>query len=370
MAIHFHPLTMVTGILSCILCSCMSSHENNVYGEIYYIHGDTLEIDNVPIAFLNSTPKGCESTEAFAKAYPFLHREDTIIDTDTTDDWRETYHRYHSNNTYILMGHYGDGLGTIYASISDKRITIRHDIHVGMEATRLWSLLELPPVNRTIHHIVAGIAYDTEYQFDIADNKIIHITIRTGQSKPNPWNPSPIATFVEPVLGQSDKGPKIYARLREQGELLSAVCYINAQGDTIVPYGRGYQWVGWDEIGRLGLVYDHDHRPGWLAINYEGRELFRVFGLADFSPDWVSEGMFRIVEGKQDEGGLIGFADTLGVVRIKPQFRYATAFRFGRAMATMSGHLDCSDPEHPEWKSDDWFYIDPRGKRLGKAEPK
>lgn len=364
---HSHILTLATAILASMLRGSAAAQEGNVRGETYYIHGDTLETDMVPTSFLNSTPKGWKSPEAFAKAYPFLLREDTIFDKDTTDDWHKTYHRYRSANTYMLMGHYGDGLGADYADIRDERIGIRRGIHVGMEVEQLWKLLELPPADRTIHHIVAGAAYDTEYRFDIADNKIIHITIRTSQSEPNPWNPSPMATFVEPVLGQSDRGPKIYARPREQGEMLPTVCYVNAEGDTIVPYERGYYWVGWDEIGRLGLVYGPENRPGWLAIDHEGRELFRVFGLADFSPDWVADGMFRIVDGKQYDGGLIGFADTLGVVRIKPQYRYATAFRFGRAMATMSGHLDRSDPEHPEWVSNDWFYIDPRGNRLGKA---
>jgi hypothetical protein len=30
----------------------------------------------------------------------------------------------------------------------------------------------------------------------------------------------------------------------------------------------------------------------------------------------------------------------------------------------MSGHWDTTNPEMPEWKSDDWFFIDKSGQRI------
>ena len=80
----------------------------------------------------------------------------------------------------------------------------------------------------------------------------------------------------------------------------------------------------------------------------------------NFTPDYLFEGHFRIV----NEEGLMGFADSLGHVTVKPQFMYAYPFQGGKAKVTYTGHKNDPNDEHWEWVSDDWFYIDYQGRRI------
>lgn len=63
---------------------------------------------------------------------------------------------------------------------------------------------------------------------------------------------------------------------------------------------------------------------------------------------------------------LMGFADTLGNVVIKPQFAFVCPFKDGKAEVTYTG-----EKRHwmimgsiELWQSDDWFYIDKNGNKL------
>ena len=58
---------------------------------------------------------------------------------------------------------------------------------------------------------------------------------------------------------------------------------------------------------------------------FRSKELFYVFKY-DNGPDYIQEGLFRIM----NEDGLVGFADSLGNVVIKPQFKFAYPLRFER----------------------------------------
>ena len=103
------------------------------------------------------------------------------------------------------------------------------------------------------------------------------------------------------------------------------VCYLNEQGDTIVPYGK-YRYCQTDTIKKLGFVYEHKPKDARIiCINNAGKELFYVFKY-DNGPDYIQEGLFRIM----NEDGLVGFADSLGNVVIKPQFKFAYPLRFER----------------------------------------
>ncbi|MGG5506077.1 MULTISPECIES: WG repeat-containing protein [unclassified Myroides] len=80
----------------------------------------------------------------------------------------------------------------------------------------------------------------------------------------------------------------------------------------------------------------------------------------DNGPDFVVEGMYRIV----DEEGKMGFANVKGQVVIKPQFAFVFPFKNGVAKATFEGRsreVAESRGEYHYWDSPSWFYIDQKG---------
>lgn len=139
------------------------------------------------------------------------------------------------------------------------------------------------------------------------------------------------------------------------------VCYLNERGDTIVPYGK-YRFCQTDTIRNIGFVYENRQNARIVCIDNQGKELFYAFKY-DNGADYVREGLFRIT----DDKGLIGFADTLGNIVIKPQFKFAFPFKNGKAKVTFSGEskdVPDSNGEEHYWDSSDWFYIDKNGKML------
>lgn len=140
------------------------------------------------------------------------------------------------------------------------------------------------------------------------------------------------------------------------------ICYLNERGDTIVPYGK-YRYCQTDTIKDLGFVYENKPKDARIiCINDAGKELFYVFKY-DNGPDYIQEGLFRMV----NEDGLIGFADSLGNVIIEPQFKFAYPFKEGKAKVTLEGERKDapeSEEEKHYWKSDVWFYIDKKNRRL------
>ena len=135
------------------------------------------------------------------------------------------------------------------------------------------------------------------------------------------------------------------------------ICYLNEQGDTIIPYGK-YKFCQTDTIRHIGFVYENRQNARIVCIDNQGKELFYVHKY-DNGPDYIREGLFRIM----DEDGWIGFADSLGNVVIKPQFKFATSFENGKAQATTSGDA-INDGEHSFWKSDEWQLIDHKGDKM------
>ena len=135
------------------------------------------------------------------------------------------------------------------------------------------------------------------------------------------------------------------------------ICYLNEQGDTIIPYGK-YKFCQTDTIRHIGFVYENRQNARIVCIDNQGKELFYVYKY-DNDPDYIREGLFRIM----DEDGWIGFADSLGNVVIKPQFKFATSFENGKAQATTSGDA-INDGEHSFWKSDEWQLIDHKGDKM------
>ena len=142
------------------------------------------------------------------------------------------------------------------------------------------------------------------------------------------------------------------------------VCYLNERGDTIVPYGK-YRYCQTDTIKKIGFVYENKPKDARIiCINDAGKELFYVFKY-DNGPDYIQEGLFRIM----NEDGLVGFADSLGNVVIKPQFKFAYPFEHGKAKVTFSGEnkvIPDSKGEKHYRDNSDWYYINKNGKIINK----
>lgn len=78
----------------------------------------------------------------------------------------------------------------------------------------------------------------------------------------------------------------------------------------------------------------------------------------DNGPDYVREGLYRIVDGK----GRMGYADESGRVVIAPRFAFAHPFEGGKAKVPGSGG------EHWSWESDAWYYIDTTGRKTDEPQ--
>lgn len=124
-----------------------------------------------------------------------------------------------------------------------------------------------------------------------------------------------------------------------------------------VPYGK-YKFCQTDTIRHIGFVYENKQDARIVCIDNQGKELFYVFK-CDSSPDHIREGLFRIM----DDNGLVGFADSLGNVVIKPQFKFATPFENGKAQTTTSGKAH-DDGEHSFWASDEWELVGHNGTKM------
>ena len=163
------------------------------------------------------------------------------------------------------------------------------------------------------------------------------------------------------VFFRKTKGKLIAHTFEKNLETGVPVCFLNERGDTIVPYGK-YNYCQINRVKNLVFAYENKQDTRIVCLNGQGEELFYVFQY-DNGPDKLREGLFRIT----DENGLIGFADSLGNIVIKPQFKFAFPFENGKAKVTFSGEskvVPDSKDEKYYWDSPDWYYIDTNGKIL------
>ena len=108
------------------------------------------------------------------------------------------------------------------------------------------------------------------------------------------------------------------------------ICYKNSLGKTIVR-SKKYTIAFSDSISSIGFVGTRKGKV--VCIINHGKELFEVYNV-DNGPDYVSDGLFRIV-GKDDK---VGFADTCGAVVIPPVFSYANPFLNGVSLPLLCEH--------------------------------
>jgi len=130
--------------------------------------------------------------------------------------------------------------------------------------------------------------------------------------------------------------------------------YVNLKGDTIIPLGK-YYYCYTDTFVTHAVVLKQG--GGCVAIDGHERELFEVVWF-DNGPDPICEGLFRIRQNDK-----IGYANRRGEMIIEPQF--ACAFPFENGKAKVAFHCErVAEGEHTRLDSDQWFYIDKRGRRL------
>jgi hypothetical protein len=94
----------------------------------------------------------------------------------------------------------------------------------------------------------------------------------------------------------------------------------------------------------------------WVIKNSKKTTLYEVF-LYDNGPDYPSEGLIRIVK-----NGKIGYANakTYKIV-ITPQFDCAFPFENGKAKVSNKCQT-VKEGEHSVWTSENWQYVDKKGK--------
>ena len=131
------------------------------------------------------------------------------------------------------------------------------------------------------------------------------------------------SVWTIPIFFKRD-GSLIARTTEKHLEVGVPVCYLNESRDTIVPYGK-YRFCQTDTIRNIGFVYENRQNARIICIDNQGKELFYVFKY-DNGVDYVREGLFRIT----DDKGLIGFANTLGNITIKPQFKFALHSRMAK----------------------------------------
>lgn len=105
--------------------------------------------------------------------------------------------------------------------------------------------------------------------------------------------------------------------------------YRDSRGKIVIPFGK-YPRVFTGTIREIAFVaIRHEGSSsvkGLYAINKKEEILFQVYPF-DNGPDYLSEGLFRIL----DEEGRIGFANMDGEVVISPRYAYIDAFKGGVA---------------------------------------
>jgi len=135
--------------------------------------------------------------------------------------------------------------------------------------------------------------------------------------------------------------------------------YANPEGVIVIPPGK-YSMCFTDTFRTFAIVTIP--KRGFVAIDRKENILFDVFPF-DNGPDYPSDGLFRIIANNK-----IGYADPFtGKIVIAPQFECAWPFENGLARVSIKCTTQ-SDGEHSTWLSDNWYYIDKKGKKAEKPK--
>lgn len=139
----------------------------------------------------------------------------------------------------------------------------------------------------------------------------------------------------------------------------SKVAYVDAKGDTIIPFGQ-FAYFGTDTLIHFAnvLEYPNDSTRGrQIAIDRNQNILFDIV-MFDNGPDAFSEGLLRVLR-----NGKMGYANRFGQIVIPCIYDFARWFENGQAEVTLKAK-EFIDGEHKRVVSDEWFKIDKNGNRI------
>jgi hypothetical protein len=155
------------------------------------------------------------------------------------------------------------------------------------------------------------------------------------------------------AIGQNNKGNEYLLSFIDTAK--SECGYKNQNGDTVIRPGN-YDFCFTDTFRTYAIVSKQNLE--FIAIDRRQNILYNVFPF-DNGPDYISDGLFRIIRNNK-----IGYANAAtGKVIIKPQFSCALPFENGLAKVS-TNCVTHSNEEHNVWTTENWFYIDKKGKKL------
>ncbi len=147
----------------------------------------------------------------------------------------------------------------------------------------------------------------------------------------------------------SHSGPELLILRKDMSSGFYA--YFDNKGNKVL---GDYKMAFTDTLIDFAIVVD----SGFFLINSKGEHLYEVFTY-DNGPDYPAEGLYRILK-----DGKIGYVDSrTSKLLIEPIYECAHPFENGKARVSFK----CSaktNGEHTSWESEDWFYIDKKGKRI------
>ncbi|MEO1051110.1 MAG: WG repeat-containing protein [Bacteroidota bacterium] len=138
------------------------------------------------------------------------------------------------------------------------------------------------------------------------------------------------------------------------------VAYVNAEGDTIIPFGK-FAYFGTDTMSYYANVMEHPNDSTYgrfIGIDQKANTLFDLV-IFDNGPDYFNEGLIRVQRNQK-----MGYANEKGEVVIPCQYAYAKWFNNGIAEVTFEVTKYPNADEHQPVESDTWFEIDKQGNRI------
>lgn len=165
-------------------------------------------------------------------------------------------------------------------------------------------------------------------------------------------------TTVQIIVDGENRGIIIERPGRLAGETgaikyTSTVLLIDSVVDAVAVDSKKLLLTHCGKAEKMLVVTTDHHYPSVSGVGYRPYQY-------DNGDDYVSEGRYRIV----DKNGKIGYATVNNTVIIPPRFAFGFPFHNGRARVTDTGHPEKMGEYH-YWVSDNWYWIDKMGNRLG-----
>ena len=147
----------------------------------------------------------------------------------------------------------------------------------------------------------------------------------------------------------------------DQFRLDSPCAFVNAKGDTVIPFGKYHIW---DSVNFHSYAIVKSLN-GVVGINRKGEIMFDAYLWGDVQLEEANEGLFRI-----KRNGKIGYANEIGKVVIPCQFECAEQFKNRQAKVALKCEYYRDEMNQVEMQSDNWFYIDKKGNKITPAHQK